>query len=178
MYLVSGLLLGYAILPGFIISRGLAIFDPADPDAIAWTYILRDVFYVLKISPLLGLGLGTTGMGSVTGIFPHSIYLTILSEMGLVGLFAFLWILTKIFVAAAHAYKTSYNGCSRGLAIGTLASLFAVSLAGLGGSSILDFPIGMYFWFLAGVAISLNRLNQESVVSKALSISEEERSRK
>ena len=98
--------LGYRLLPSFIANRLQGLF--ANENAIQRTVFFDDGMKLFKRSPIVGLGLGgyENAIKSAQSFFyetkyAHNHYIQTLSELGIVGLFLFVFML---FVCAAAVW--------------------------------------------------------------------------
>lgn len=124
---------------------------------------------------LLGLGLGAywhywrgvigsfsyldpaTGYLHVTSdpkVNMHNNYLDLFGQIGLVGLFVFLWLIAAIAVQTWWVYRQEESGFGRSYAVACLAGLAGMSFAGMLGDWIVPFVynIGLNGFREAGVA--------------------------
>ncbi|MBA4372841.1 MAG: hypothetical protein C0402_08240 [Thermodesulfovibrio sp.] len=125
--------------------------------------ILNDGMNIIRAFPLTG-----TGFGSFSDIYPkyssspvhmilehaHNDYLELLAEGGFIGSLLFFWFLSSVVVSSHRVFMKRRNLFSVYLYTGSLAGLIAILL-----HSLTDFNLhiganGLYFFFLAGLAVS------------------------
>ena len=101
--------------------------------------------------PLLGYG--------VTGFaFMDAQYVRTLTETGILGLAAFLWLAASIFRTAWTAFKTMTEPLYRGLAMGYLAGFAALLAHGIGANTFIIVRIMEPFWFFTAIVMMLPTL--------------------
>jgi len=99
----------------------------ADQRVQLWT----DAVELFSSNPVVGTGFVTYMYMGRVGHFTdtHNLYMKVLVETGIVGMFIFLWVLAKLFTIAFRLYRTSIDPFNRGVALG-LVSMFACLLVG------------------------------------------------
>ena len=101
--------------------------------------------------PLLGFG--------VTGFyFLDAQYFRVLVETGVVGLAAFLWLITTLFREALRAYRQAQDPLFKGLSMGFIAGFVAMLTHAISSNTFIIVRIMEPFWFLAGLVILLPTL--------------------
>jgi O-antigen ligase len=138
------------------------IFEPQDRLAI-----MSVAIKIFKTSPLLGSGLGMyeklfskyyeppVGYEEFSYLHAHNTYLEILSEIGILGILAFLWIFLVFFKNAFKSIKNIYLD-SQIILYGLIGSLIATLILAFFGSIILvGVQESSLFWFLLGLASGL-----------------------
>lgn len=124
----------------------------------------RTTLRMVAEDPLFGIGLGQfyqrTGEFSspeLLTLFPpahhenaHNNFFQILGETGLIGLGAFLWLLTTALYFCARRLAISPDDA---LAWGSVAGLFAFLLTCFGGHPLLTREAGYAFWIVLGMAV-------------------------
>jgi tetratricopeptide (TPR) repeat protein len=151
-----------------IIGRISAMWPPSG-SAFQRLHIWEVTISMIKASPIFGTGLGTFQIVFPKFRYPdfnldvpignllhaHNEYLEIWSEMGLIGLGVFLWLMISFL---HYAFKMLKNEKEKGLLVAGLVSgivgvlidsLFSVSLRWTGSAFI--------FWFLFGLTIAMIR---------------------
>lgn len=122
----------------------------------------------LKQDPLFGTGFGSFGGAVAARKVPGStyvdnFYLKTAVESGLIGLLAFLWILFSTFRCGYSAYKKIQDSHLKTMATAIIAGLLGVALHNAV-ENIFEVPMmATYFWFMAGVLISLPRIDDHSI---------------
>ncbi|MDI6783887.1 MAG: O-antigen ligase family protein [bacterium] len=111
-------------------------------------------------SNLFGVGLGVVGPIGVLYEYPeatltHNYYLMLLTEMGILGLLIFIWILGAILWFAISLYKTIKNYQIRSFTLGLIACIIALIFSAIGGVTFENFPNSMHFWFFSGLLVSI-----------------------
>jgi O-antigen ligase len=104
----------------------------------------RVIFERLPKHPLLGWGVTGIGIGDTQ-------YSLVLGELGLIGFFAFVWMLVRLFSTAAVVYKRSAEPWIRAVAFGFISSLVGLLFQSVGVNSFIITRIMEPFWFLAAL---------------------------
>lgn len=162
-----------AVLIGVIATGAVLLIMPQSRHIIfdvilrktARVYLWKDAIHMVKVSPLLGIGLGTFGLYfpdfvrvGVLEMHPvewefvnhvHCEYLETLIEMGVIGLLGFL----------AVAIMVIYRGRDSGL----VAGFTAVLLHNIVSVDLRYTSTGLFFWMIAGIvaAEGLSHLEQK-----------------
>jgi len=146
--------------------------SPRDDGEAPWVVGRMDLWgaaaRLIAAHPLLGVGpdnfrhyyggeLGLEGWDE--RIQANNLYLEVLSDLGVLGLAAFAWVVVGPLVGAARgaAGKNSYLALGLGLAI------VAFLLHGLLDSFLAFNPTAWLFWLLLGLAVSMGRAQKPQV---------------
>jgi len=131
-------------------SVGGARFDTSTSARVeSWGYGIRG--WVKR--PLLGYG--------VTGFpFMDAQYVRVLTEAGLVGLGAFLWLLWRILRTAWNAHQRTVGTRFEGLTLGYIAGFLAMVTHCVGANTFIIVRIMEPFWFVTGIVTILPLLHQ------------------
>ena len=161
------LLLSPLFLPEVVKQRILYTFNqPREPDQIiigdvrldtstsarlqSWKDCLRD----FQKHPILGHGV--TGYSFVDAQFPR-----VLVETGLLGLFAFLYLLYSVFRLALRHLGDTADPYYRGLITGFIAGFVGLVVHAIGVNTFIIVRIMEPFWFFVGIITVLPMLKQE-----------------
>jgi hypothetical protein len=139
-------------------SVGGARFDTSTSARVeSWGYGFRG--WVKR--PLLGYG--------VTGFaFMDAQYVRVLTEAGLVGLGAFLWLLWRILQTAWRTHQRAVGTRFEGLTLGYIAGVLAMVTHCVGANTFIIVRIMEPFWFLTGIVTILPLLVPVGAVSPAV----------
>ncbi|MFH0853953.1 MAG: O-antigen ligase family protein [bacterium] len=138
-------------------------------------FIINTPLKVIKKYPVIGVGLGRYGSGVSAALGSREIYnelniaygiqnylgsidnnwFSLWGETGTLGIISFIWIIASLFIFTYKFYKTTNDNFSKGLALGFLAVILAVSLQGFLGQYFEVRPLSFYFWLLGGAVVSL-----------------------
>lgn len=161
--LVAAIFLLPALLPGRVIGRITETFIPGrvyeplgervalDEAASARIEAWKTVLERWKDRPALGYGV--TGVALV-----DTQYTRVLGETGIIGMFAFVWLILSIFRIGLQAFKTVEDDWSRGLSLGFLAGFVGLLIHGFSASTFVIVRIMEPFWFLAAIIVILPEL--------------------
>ncbi len=122
-----------------------------------WGY----AYEVISRNPILGSGWGGFGLslddnmqvmsGSTRLTDTHNFYLKMLCNQGIIGFGLFLVILMKAYLSGNCLYSNATSHFHKGLALGFMGTVIAVSFANLTGDRFSYFVLGSYFWLLWGM---------------------------
>lgn len=108
---------------------------------------LRSYGLVLKeISKHLFLGYGITGFAFIDGQF-----FRVLSEMGVIGLFTFIWLLISVYVLTQKTVKLAIPDTCKGIITGFQAGFCGVIMHAMTANTFLIIRIAEPFWFFTGL---------------------------
>lgn len=140
------------------IRRVLELVNPLNAATVRWRVVNAwSPALEQAIRNPIGYGLGATqgirqNVEGGTFLRPHNIYLQILLEQGLVGLFLFLVVMVRY---SQRFTKFVKKGGVFPFASSALAPIW--SLLVLGFFNIpLEFPVGLFFWFSIGLFVALS----------------------
>ena len=119
---------------------------------------------MIRDMPYTGIGLNTFSIlqsqfypGFLLGLEPHAhnLYLQTALDLGLPGLFAFLWILAAWFSTLRRNYRLATRWEYRILLLGLAAGIISYLAHGLIDAMMLGSKPGVAFWILLGMGASL-----------------------
>jgi O-antigen ligase len=141
--------------------------------------IYNNTINMIKHHPFIGIGVNTFSKNygkyktesaekyahTPDTIYAHNIYLQMAGEIGLLGLFAFLWFLIQIFRRGFRTYWTLKEDYLKTISLSLIACLVAFLVNGLTETSLYYARVVMIFWYLIGVSLALPRfINKDSSV--------------
>jgi O-antigen ligase len=130
-----------------------------DPRLEKWNTIMdqlsENIFYLL-----FGMGLGNSGTSGLSGnyIIIENAYLSILYELGLIGLFLFITIIFIFLTNALIIYKKIIDPNIKSFALVSLLYLFAYLFAGLFMDIHVNNPFSFYFWLFLALILSYKKI--------------------
>lgn len=175
---VSYLLLGSAALPLFsvllpdsVISRFLSIGSASDSSATYRISAWRGVGRMLRENWFGGIGMGESAFSVVYPAFSyagiqgirhtHNLYLQILSETGVVGLFLF-FIIIVLFVQNCFEYiYRMRKETESGVVVAGLTAIIAVMIMGLTDYVWYNNRIFLMFWIVIAIVTAYIRIGKE-----------------
>jgi len=95
---------------------------------------------------------------------PHNLYLAFWAETGILGLIAFLWILTFFFKSLIFKKHPSFF--TRSLSVGLSSAMVCILAHGLVDVPYWKNDLSYLFWIIVGMGIIISRLNREESVLK------------
>ena len=113
---------------------------------------------MFKSSPIIGNGFESfQGLGFVD---THNFYMKMLAELGLLGLFSFIWLLFASFMTGWSLYRESTDVFFKGLGLGFAGCVVAVAVTNAFGNRWAYISVGSYFWIFLGIVTRANFINQ------------------
>jgi len=117
----------------------------------------KDTIQIVEDFPLFGVGIGEFNFvlskysydysKLIEEFHPHNYFLQIASEMGLIGLYAFLWILWRIFIKGLQITKGTQNFVKLGLWFGIIGFI----LTFFGDGYLWNIEMQLMFWLMIGL---------------------------
>lgn len=164
LLLVGSPLVAY-LFPAPVVKRVLYTFEPEagqptvklgrvafDPSTSERFISFRQAIEGWTERPILGYG--------VTGFkFMDAQYARALVETGMVGLAAFLWLVSSVLRVGLGAFRSLRDPKERGLALGFLAGTAALLAHAVGSNTFIIIRIMEPFWFFTGIVVMLPRLS-------------------
>ncbi|MFN8062106.1 MAG: O-antigen ligase family protein [Vicinamibacterales bacterium] len=167
-----------SIAPGVVVAKP-AIDALMQGESYSWMTRLEAmgvIWQLVRTNPLLGFG--PANYYHYTLLFPilgwwvrfnsHNNYIDLVAQTGFLGLLAFFWFCTEVFLIAWRLRRRATSFFGRAYAVGALAGLAGSLVSGLLADWIVPFAynIGLtgfrsslLFWFLLGGLLTLRRLS-------------------
>jgi hypothetical protein len=134
-----------------------------------WKFTIQ----MIEDFPIWGVGIGEfnfalpkysyDNLGSIEGHFhPHNYFLQIASGMGLIGLYAFLWILWRIFIKGFHIMRERWDFVKLGLWFGIMGFI----LTFFGDGYLWNTEMQLIFWLFIGLLFVGEIENENSQISR------------
>ncbi|MDD5729776.1 MAG: O-antigen ligase family protein [Candidatus Omnitrophica bacterium] len=134
-----------------VLGKHVNLSESAAARLDTWGIAMRNLSY----SPLLGFGIPAAS--SVDNQFTR-----VMTETGLIGLMAFLWIIFRIFRVGWGIFRsTKENSFAGGLSLGFLAGFSGIVIMGFTAATFIIIRIMEPFWFLAAIVVSLPQILQK-----------------
>ena len=122
-------------------------------------------FNIAKDYPLTGCGLNTYSKVGMRyrqfgegGGYPHNSFLHMAAEIGLLGLFAFLWFIFTFFKAGFLIFKKTRSF----ILLGILSGILAFLIHAFFDTHLYSLQLVVLFWFMLGLAVSVMNLEDKS----------------
>lgn len=164
------IILGLMVKPEKIIKRITYTFEDIqlesakiggisfDPSSSARIYAVKEAVKKWKQHPFLGRGV--TGFRFIDGQYTRT-----LPELGIIGLFVFLWLLWVILKHSYGIFKRTDDSLFKGLALGYLAGFIGLLFHALTANTFIILRIMEPFWFVTGLIVSLESFKEESLLN-------------
>lgn len=158
----------FIFLPYEIRSRTLSIFAPGgDAQRFKLWY---DSLLMIRDNPIVGKGVGTfmDYIGKYDpgplGQYAHNCYLQIWVEIGIFGLFSFLWF---IFLIVKDGIKMIRHKANY-LLLGVLSGIFGFLVHSFFDTNLYSLRLAVLFWFMSGLAVSI--INLKGVAKEEINL--------
>mgnify|MGYP001562882372 CR=1 FL=1 len=138
--------------------------------------IYETSFNMVKHHPILGVGVNTyclnyqkyklhdTGEGTANTMwYAHNSYLQMASEIGIIGLLVFIYLLVKLFNGWRRFYSKLGDNSEKISSLGILTGILAFLIHGLTETNLYYPKIATLFWFQVGLLASLVYLKKKGV---------------
>ncbi len=161
-----------------IIDRFLSIGNTADSSTMYRLNIWRGVVSMFRENGIFGIGIGEDAFAAVfpkyalagtqTAPHTHSLYLQIISEMGIFALVAFI-VLCLAFFSHTFAYiRRTVNAKDRTLATGFMCAIAAFLVQGFTDHVWYNYKIYLFFWIMLGIAVTAFYISEDEQRRKFL----------
>ena len=125
-----------------------------------WLLVLRSA----RGHELLGIGPGASDFLGDRVLPPHNDFVRMYVETGMLGLLAYLALLTAAVLTGLHALRTRPAGLERGLAVGALGCTAAFLVGSVGGNLISQVVVLLYLFTFLATAAAAGRSAPEAPV--------------
>lgn len=160
------------ILNQNIIDRIMSIGNTSDSSTLYRLNIWIGSLDMLDDTALYGIGIGTEAFSSIfpryalsgTEVAPHthSLYLQIVSEMGIFALIAFIAVIFCLASMTFACIQESTRKNSRTMPIGCLCGIAAFLIQGLTDYVWYNYRIFLFFWMILGFSVAVIKVCAES----------------
>ena len=170
-YLLAGLILAIALSPVIVPriaknrmaqtftqpeEKGQIQFGRLRLDTSASSRIIgfKEAILAWRKSPFIGYG--------VTGFrFMDAQYPRILVETGIIGMFAFAWLVYSLFKVGIFFRKDHEDELLKGLCVGLISGLVGLLVHAIGANTFIIVRIMEPFWFLTGIVVALATMGED-----------------
>lgn len=177
--LLIGLLIFPFVMPQKIKDWGKSVnYNPIifmlNPERIS---IYKNALNMIKHHPVIGVGVNTftrnyplyklpepKGAETPNSIYAHNIYLHMASEIGLLGLIIFLWLLFRLFKSAPGNYAKLSDGYLKIFYLSATLCIVAFLINGMAETNLYNPRVAMIFWYLIGVVLSFSKFKDTAKV--------------
>lgn len=155
-----------AILPQQVQERILMTtdeFGDLDPSALNRVTVWKKSMDVFGSNPIFGVGFGVfRELGFELGD-THNIYVKILVEQGVVGIFIFILLITALFVQGLRLYRDG-DDWAKGLGLGFVCCLLVMLVNNIFGDRWTYAEVSSNLWVFAALVTRLNLMKNECPV--------------
>jgi O-antigen ligase len=124
-----------------------------DPSSTARVVSWANSLQTWKKNPLLGRGVAGTG-------FMDGQYILFLSELGIFGFLAFLWLLWIILKESLNVLRKTKDELFKGVTLGFIAGFIGLTIHAVTANTFIIIRIMEPFWFFTGIIMMLPTLNK------------------
>jgi O-antigen ligase len=124
-----------------------------DPSSTARVVSWADSLQTWKKNPLLGRGVAGTR-------FIDGQYILLLSELGILGFLAFVWLLWAILKHSLSVLRKIYDELYKGLTLGFITGFIGLTIHAVTANTFIIVRIMEPFWFIAGIIMILPTLQK------------------
>lgn len=124
----------------------------------------KEALQITRDHPLTGCGLNTYSMVARGyksfdwgGVYPHNSYLQMAAETGLLGLFAFLWVLFTFFKTGMRHLNQKRDP----LVLGLLSGIAAFLVQAFFDTNLYALQLVVLFWYMVGLTIAVIKLGPD-----------------
>jgi len=135
--------------------------------------IYRNTVNMIKHHPLVGVGVNTfsknylsyklpepPGAETPPHVYAHNNFLHMAGDIGLLGLFSFLWFLFRFFKDNLRTYRRFKDTFLKVTCISLCACIIAFLVNGMTETSLYYSRVSMIFWYLIGFSLSLRKFSE------------------
>jgi putative inorganic carbon (HCO3(-)) transporter len=139
--------------------------ESADQRVQLWT----DAVQLITSYPVMGTGFVTyMYMGRVGQLRDtHNLYVKVLVETGIIGMFLFMWLLARLFTIGFRLFRTSKDPFNSGMALGLLSLFASLVVANLFGDRWTYIEINGVVWVLFALAAQACLLESSEATATA-----------
>ena len=162
----------YVFYPPFLKERLIKFFVFSDTSSIDRKFIWQAGWKMFVANPWLGVGLGTFMFNfkkfisedyQYTAAYAHNCYLQMASEMGLIGLLAFLFIPGLFFYHGIKILNSSARNFYWYTLLASLAAIIGYCVQMGVDTTLYSLDLGMLFWLVLGIGVAaLKNLEADS----------------
>jgi putative inorganic carbon (hco3(-)) transporter len=129
----------------------------APGNSLAWRFGYWEETLALAENPVTGIGLRMVQANTEAQKQPHNDFLRVYVETGILGLLAYLWLLSALIRTAWRVVVTAPDGLARGLAVAFAGAVVAFITLSLVANVISQLVILWYFAAIAAMAVAAAR---------------------
>lgn len=113
--------------------------------------------------PIMGTGFDT--FRHLEGMITHSLYMRLLAEQGMIGVFVFVVFSLCLLRQSYRLFRESKSDIARGVGLGTFLCVSVHLVGSITGDQSMYYNLMAIYWFFAGVVGSLGAESEEGVQS-------------
>lgn len=146
-----------------VLERLTSIFNPTDTSSMMRLALWQSTLTMISDHPWLGIGWGVYYQvyplydffvqGETIVCHAHNLYLNLAAEIGLPGLFTFLYLYISFVRQAYKTYKQEPQSPIGGLMLGLTTAYMALAVMSLTDHVLFNIQLSMLFWLLNACAV-------------------------
>jgi len=139
--------------------------------------VYRNSWNMIKAHPLIGVGANTymknyksyreaveyRNIVTKDFMYAHNNFIQMASEIGLLGLGIFIWLLFALFKGSLRIYGALKDAQLRWFSLSLTACVIAFLVNGLTESSLYYSRVALIFWYLAALCLALDKFKDERI---------------
>ncbi len=157
------------ILPTSVVERiSMTITEEGslEPSAGGRVNVWENSMELFKNNPLLGAGFQVIAFSGWSLRSAHSMYVTFLAEMGIIGISLFLLLFYIALRNAWKLYKTSNDNFFKGLGLGVFISIIVCMVTNFFGDHWTYIQIGGFYWTFLAMTARANIIEEKRISIK------------
>lgn len=161
-----------SVVPPAVQQRVMMTYDPTtgqlDHSAETRVNLWEEAMQVFDSNPLIGLGFDTYAYTKHLNNYKdtHNIYVKVLVETGVLGLFIFLWLLAKTFLTGFRLFRSAKDPFVASLGLCLACWVVCSFVANCFGDRWTYLQVNGYMWVLAGLVSRALILEQNPVTGE------------
>ena len=155
----------HLVLPERVIERiemTTGEYNELDSSSETRIVVWKDSLDLFSENPIFGVGFGVFRYSGFALGDTHNIYLKILAEQGIIGMFIFLGLLMSFFTYGMRLYRNSDDDLIKGLGLGFSISIIVLMVNNIFGNRWTYLEVSAFLWVTAGVVARLYFIEMQS----------------
>jgi len=137
-------------------------YGELDPSSASRLVVWDQALGLFSDSPIIGVGFGVFRNLDYRLGDTHNIFIKILVEQGIIGLFIFLLLIFIMFVQGIKLFTGGDDRVSQGLGLGFSMCIIVLLVNNMFGDRWTYMELSAYFWVFAGLVARLNSISNDA----------------